>query len=350
MIPVRVLAFYDYKGWAWQHRLQHIQRHLPPDIRLDILEVYENFPLDRYDFFMVLEAYLLPLLQEIPPEKLIAGSSTLRLAENACMALSLGKCRALVFNSREMFSLAAPGQRAYCCQNGVDADLFSPAPRPPEIFTACWIGNSSSVCEKGLDILQEACGLAGVPLLYRDQANERRVLEQEQVRDRYYRRASVYLCASRWEGTPNPALEALACGLPVVSTPVGNMPEILVDGRNGFLVERTVRSFVDALVRLRDTDCATLRANARQSVLDGWTWAQQARKYADMFRELAALRDLPQERFENAGNGGYMEYLLRSGVSALLGGRFKKSVSCFAQSFRYTPLWRAARHVKHGDI
>jgi len=33
-------------------------------------------------------------------------------------------------------------------------------------------------------------------------------------------KASIYLCAFR-EVTPNPALEALACGLPVIFTPVG---------------------------------------------------------------------------------------------------------------------------------
>ncbi|MDR2820436.1 MAG: glycosyltransferase family 4 protein [Desulfovibrio sp.] len=347
MTPIRVLAFYDHKGWAWWHRLHNVQRHLPTDISMDMREVYDDFAYEQYDFFLVLESYLLPLLRHIPAEKIIAGSSCARIADKACSAQADGHCLALIFNSREMFVATAPGQRTYCCQNGVDTDLFTPALQPPETFTACWIGNGSSICEKGLEIIQKACRRESVPLLFRDQSRERAPLTQREVRDRYYRKASVYLCASRWEGTPNPALESLACGLPVISTPVGNMPEIIEDGKNGLLTERTVESFASALARLRDMDQTALRANARQCVLDGWTWAQQAQKYANMFRELAAFRKLSPTRFEKAGKETYREYLLRLGAAALREGRLKKSASRLAWFFRYTPLWRAMRHVKH---
>lgn len=335
MTHIRVLAFYDYKGWAWYHRLHHIQRHLPPDISLDIHEVYENFSHAQYDFFMVFEAYLLPLLRHISPERIIAGSSCSALAKEACTAQMQNRCLALVFNNLKMFQMAEPGQRAYCCQNGVDEELFSPGSTPPETFTACWIGNGSSICEKGLDIIQAACTKADVPLLYRDQAKEKDTLSQEQLRDNYYRKASVYICASRWEGTPNPALEALACGLPVISTPVGNMPEILKEGHNGFFVERNVESIAGALRRLRDMDQIALRNNARNSVIDGWTWKQQTQKYAAMFRELAAERDLRPERFDHASHERLRRFLLRESAATL------------ALAFQYTPLWRLARHLRH---
>jgi len=49
-------------------------------------------------------------------------------------------------------------------------------------------------------------------------------------------RSDVYVCASRWEGSCNALLEALACGVPVVATdcPTGNS-EILFEGRLGTL-------------------------------------------------------------------------------------------------------------------
>lgn len=49
-------------------------------------------------------------------------------------------------------------------------------------------------------------------------------------------RSNLYVCASRWEGSCNALLEALACGVPVVATdcPTGNS-EILLEGRLGTL-------------------------------------------------------------------------------------------------------------------
>ncbi len=51
--------------------------------------------------------------------------------------------------------------------------------------------------------------------------------------------AKVFVMNSRSEGGPRVALEAMACGMPVVSTPVGVMPEVIVQGENGFLASGT---------------------------------------------------------------------------------------------------------------
>ena len=46
----------------------------------------------------------------------------------------------------------------------------------------------------------------------------------------------VFVLSSRYEGTPNVLLEAMAAGTPVVATCVGGVPEIVVDGECGLLV------------------------------------------------------------------------------------------------------------------
>lgn len=69
------------------------------------------------------------------------------------------------------------------------------------------------------------------------------------------------------EGVPQALMQAMACGLPVVSTPVGSIPEILVSEENGLLVPpKNSPQLADALTRLlRDKGLAdTLGQKAHQ--------------------------------------------------------------------------------------
>jgi teichuronic acid biosynthesis glycosyltransferase TuaC len=64
----------------------------------------------------------------------------------------------------------------------------------------------------------------------------------------YFRAADVSVLASYWEGCPNAVVESLACGTPVVATPVGAVPEIVVPGQNGQIVPmRNVEALAEAL-------------------------------------------------------------------------------------------------------
>jgi len=65
-----------------------------------------------------------------------------------------------------------------------------------------------------------------------------------------YRRARVLVCASTSEGGPRVVPEALACGTPAVSTPVGIVPELLRDGVNGEVFDGTAAGLVAALRRV----------------------------------------------------------------------------------------------------
>lgn len=50
-----------------------------------------------------------------------------------------------------------------------------------------------------------------------------------------YHALDMYLVASRDEGGPVALMENMACGVPVVSTPVGMSPDVIRDSENGFL-------------------------------------------------------------------------------------------------------------------
>ncbi len=53
----------------------------------------------------------------------------------------------------------------------------------------------------------------------------------------FYSAADIYVLPTYAEGLPYAILEAMSCGLPIISTNVGALPEVIEEGVNGFLIE-----------------------------------------------------------------------------------------------------------------
>jgi teichuronic acid biosynthesis glycosyltransferase TuaC len=66
----------------------------------------------------------------------------------------------------------------------------------------------------------------------------------------YCSAADLLLCASRREGSPNMVKEAMACNLPVVSTPVGDVPELLAHVHPSAIAPREPRALAEAMLGL----------------------------------------------------------------------------------------------------
>jgi glycosyltransferase involved in cell wall biosynthesis len=295
---ISILLLHDREGWAWWHRSHNIKKHIAPDFEIDIKKCNEPYIEGQYDFIVWFDAHFYDrVVQSVKnSEKLILGCSNDKLIESTRHACSLLPHVGVVANSYTAYSELRNDLNVFCCQNGVDGDVFYPSTEIPAIFSACWVGNPKHLGNKGLDIIELACKAVGVPLIVSNRELGDNY-SHEELRDHVYHRANVYLCASEAEGTPNPALEAMACGLPVISTPVGNMVEMIVNGYNGFLVEREVRALAQALKKMRQMSQEDLRANARHTIENGWLWRQQVKKYEHMFLQLMTrkFKDWDQE-------------------------------------------------------
>lgn len=92
------------------------------------------------------------------------------------------------------------------------------------------------------------------------------------------------------EGIPTAIMEAMAAGLPIVSTYHAGIPEIVAHGVNGFLVaERDVTAYAECLVRLLQVDLDFSRmshAIAREKL----DMSKQNRRLAELYVELACAR------------------------------------------------------------
>jgi glycosyltransferase involved in cell wall biosynthesis len=86
-----------------------------------------------------------------------------------------------------------------------------------------------------------------------------------------YGAADVFVLATAYEGWANVLLEAMACGLPVVTTRVGGNEEVVSSAALGELVEYwDAEAFAAAIERalLRDWDRETIIAYARSNSWD----------------------------------------------------------------------------------
>jgi D-inositol-3-phosphate glycosyltransferase len=94
----------------------------------------------------------------------------------------------------------------------------------------------------------------------------------------YYRAADVCVVPSRTESFGLVALEAAACGTPVVAASVGGLRSIVVDGETGFLVEgRDPLEWATAVALLLDDRDLAASMGAQASVRSGrWSWGMTA--------------------------------------------------------------------------
>jgi D-inositol-3-phosphate glycosyltransferase len=113
----------------------------------------------------------------------------------------------------------------------------------------------------------------------------------------YYRAADVVIVPSRSESFGLVALEASACGVPVVASAVGGLTTLVDHGRTGFLVDgRDPKVFADYTARiLCDRELAQTMGDAGARRARGYTWVAAANRLRGRYAELTA-RSLVQCR------------------------------------------------------
>ncbi|MBO3757520.1 MAG: glycosyltransferase family 4 protein, partial [Candidatus Brockarchaeota archaeon] len=83
-------------------------------------------------------------------------------------------------------------------------------------------------------------------------------------------------------------LEAMASGLPVVTTNIGGIPEVLEDGKEGFLVKPDERNIADALIKLLEDKNLRekMGRNGRKKAVEVYDWKNVGEKIEEVYKEL----------------------------------------------------------------
>lgn len=103
--------------------------------------------------------------------------------------------------------------------------------------------------------------------------------------------SDIVVICSEMESAPLTLLEGMSCGLPVIATDVGGIPEIVSDGVNGFLVPPySPGEIADRILTLNEDWelMQRLGKEARKTVLDRFTPGRVVPQYEEIYRKVAS--------------------------------------------------------------
>jgi len=259
---MRVLhVFGDDNGWGIANRARYLAAALAArgDYRCQAAGAAKLPPAEDFD---VVHLHSAVLIRRVPADYLrraaVWGFEVVSERSLAYLQAATAQARTADFviaKNPRLVALARGHVRVepQYIPNGVAPEVFSPRP-----FRLGWAGRKDGEARKkykGLDLIVAAWAeankrLAGqlkIELVF-DPGDWPRVVSHAEMA-RWYRTLDALAVASAAEGCSNVTLEALACGVPVISTDCGIAPELAGQGLLR-LHERSVEGLAAAMVEL----------------------------------------------------------------------------------------------------
>ena len=222
-------------------------------------------------------------------DRLMVGVWDSAYLEDPWTCERLSKARATVCFNRAIYAVA-------CARGLRNAVLVSPSVGVDPVTFIPKIGNERAAkirlgfvgdldrSNKRLDLITAVMGRASteVEFIFTDlpgKKNQQLLTEASLVH--YYQALDCLLSVSDYEGGPLPPIEAAACGVPSIATPVGILSEFIEPGVNGLLINGNLHELSSAIARLLHEEdlLARMKRAARPRALE-WRWEVVAGAYA----------------------------------------------------------------------
>lgn len=294
----RILLMPDKRGWAFDFHLSyHAEVLRKRGWHVDVTYILERKPPPLP--YSVYDLAFNPIYTPCPMDRKLSGK-LIRGIYGHKWAWSSNPRQVLDHSLKGVVAVIVPNRklqtmigwyfpRTFQVSEGTDPNIFHfYRQRSDSNLIAAWTGDPKHTWKRLDEIVRPACTQAGVELR----------IATDLTRDKlctFYNEVDIVLVASIEEGSPNPVFEAGACGRTVIGTAAGIIPEAIIDGGNGFIVDGNVEAFVEKLKWCKQNidQVRNMGLLHREAILKKYTVQREAEDFADLMEKL--LRDLREE-------------------------------------------------------
>ena len=168
-------------------------------------------------------------------------------------------------------------KKVYYTPFGVDHNIYKQYTDPnnyKNIFG--FVGNISRV-EKRFKVIENI--INNIPNAKLITATNLDLFNDHQMIE-FYNNIGTLICFSTSEGTPNPILEAAACGRNIITTNVGNVSELFLNNLKNNIVdsEFSLKNNILKIIN-KNIDLSLSGNSVKENILNNWTWEKKSENF-----------------------------------------------------------------------
>lgn len=177
----------------------------------------------------------------------------------------------------------------------VDTETFRPLMHKRRVsnsFTVGWVGKAEEehTVEGYLEHIKPICNHLPETELFSAPGGEDTNGPTQMLG--FYNAIDVLVAFDETKGDCKTILEAMACGVPVITTRTSDIHEVIENNANGIIVPRNEEALTEALVHLRDRKDYRLRMgqHARATVVKSWDWRDKVHYWKQLFDAVMEIK------------------------------------------------------------
>jgi len=308
---MKVLLIVDLMNWAWGIKAKALKKSLPQyDIDILTLKQLKTADFNKYNSIHSF-SWTDTTLGKYRKNSTcgVSGNSFLFRYNEA--KVKIPPFAAIGTTSKKLYEIVKASNLVkdiYNTSNGVDHEFFYP-PKNKKLqkkFIVGWVGKKTRGGFIKSPIDYKGYNNVMLPLKNKLKNNKdiefrvidndfKKTISREDMRE-FYQQLDLFVCTSYREGTPNPAFEASACGIPVLSTDVGCIPEFINNKHNGIMIpsyddekdiikKDIINTLYNKIIFFKNNlDLAIeMGKNNREVIEKDWTWIERSKQWIPLF-------------------------------------------------------------------